>query len=400
MDALARYYTEDIVSNILIQNISYNDPQIIIDFGVGDGALTKTAYKKWTSANFFATDIDTQQLIRTSKKLKNINFINVNSLNKSIERKLKLILGTVDVAICNPPYLKITSKQPKYLKLLDKVGLGNCKELKYLTSDLIFLAQNLLFLKEGGELGIILPDGLISSKEFELLRKDLIENHSVLSIIQLPDRIFKKTEAKTHILILKKGKTDQKEIAKLLLIDKSGNYIDNLNVPLNSLTERMDFFYHKENLLSNNNLDKILTLREIGAEIKRGQLTHSQLKDISNNYIHTTTLIDKTDISLIDDISKEYLNFLSTKSNDILLARVGRGCIGKVSFVNKGSQLISDCVYRVRVPEKYLKIVWTSFCSIEGQLWLKSRSKGVCARTLSKEDLLNFPVISIDNLIL
>jgi len=394
MDSLARYYTEDVVSNVLIQNISYNNPKIIIDFGVGSGSLTQTAYRKWTSANFFATDIDSQQLIKTSKKLKNINFYNVNSLNISIERKLKLILGTVDVAICNPPYLKIKSKQPKYLRLLDKVGLSSCKELKYLTSDLIFLAQNLLFLKDGGELGIILPDGLISSKEFKLLRKDLMENHSILSIIQLPDRIFKKTEAKTHILILKKGKTEQRDRIKLLLIDKNGNYIDNLTVTRDSLTERMDFFYHKVKFLSKNKVNQVLTLREIGAEIKRGQLTHSQLKDISHNYIHTTTLVNKTEVNLIDDISVEYLKFLSTQSNDILLARVGRGCMGKVSLVNNGSQLISDCVYRVRVPEEYHKIVWASFCSPEGQLWLKSRSKGVCARTLSKEDLLSFPVTS------
>ena len=86
------------------------------------------------------------------------------------------------------------------------------------------------------------------------------------------------------------------------------------------------------------------------------------------------------------------MKYLSTQSNDILLARVGRGCIGKVSLVNSGSQLVSDCVYRVRVPKEYYKIVWASLCSADGQLWLKSRSKGVCARTLSKEDLLCFPV--------
>jgi len=154
----------------------------------------------------------------------------------------------------------------------------------------------------------------------------------------------------------------------------------------------MDFLFHKlyENKL-HYNVD-VKTLSEIRAEIRRGQLTHSELKSLNGNYIHTTTLSHLSEICLIDDINCKQLHYQHTNKNDILLARVGRGCIGKVSLVKKGNQLISDCVYRIRVPQRYLRQVWNSLCSEEGQLWLKSNSRGVCARLISKSDLQNFLV--------
>lgn len=61
-----------------------------------------------------------------------------------------------------------------------------------------------MFLRDGRELGIILPDSVMTNHYYNDLRKDLLFNHNIKCIIQLPDNIFNKTEARTHILIIQK----------------------------------------------------------------------------------------------------------------------------------------------------------------------------------------------------
>jgi tRNA1(Val) A37 N6-methylase TrmN6 len=392
MDYLARYYTEEIVSNLLVKEITYSNPKIIVDLGIGGGSLTIAAHRKWKSATFIGTDIDHKQISETQERLPFVRIIKADGLNKNINLKLNLKVGSIDIAICNPPYLKIPVKSSLYMDLFKSVGLTNCNKLKYLTSDLIFLAQNLLLLKEGGMLGIILPDGLITSEEFRWFRFDLINSHTILSVIQLPDNIFKKADARTHIVILKKSKNVFENDVNLCLVDRNGVYVESLYIPCKYLIDRCDFFYNKLHISKIFSTRDTKTLVEIGADIKRGQLTKLELQALGIKYVHTTNLVHLSKVSLSCVMLKEYHIYVHTDKNDILLARVGRGCIGKVSFVKEGNQLLSDCVYRIRVPRIFLKKVWNSLCSTEGQLWIKAHSHGVCARLISKRDLLNFPI--------
>ena len=190
MDPLARFYTEDRISELLVSEMTFNNPKVVIDLGIGEGSLSKAAYRKWESAIYLATDIDKNQIIETEKKLPYIKIFEANGLCDNIQNKLKIRIGTVDVAICNPPYLKIYSKHKKFNTLFKRVGLDNCIKLRFYTSDLIFFAQNLLLLKEGGELGIILSDSLLASAEFKIFRQDVIDNHTIDTVIQLPEKSF------------------------------------------------------------------------------------------------------------------------------------------------------------------------------------------------------------------
>ena len=391
MDNLAKFYTEDSISKLLVEEIYFSNPRLIVDLGIGKGSLTNAAYSKWGNAIFFATEIDSDQIIKTRNDFPFVNIIKADGLKVDLKEKLQSIVNNVDIAICNPPYLRIAKYNNTYNELFEKSGLENCINLKWFTSDLVFLAQNILLLKDGGILGIILPDGLVSNHEFKLFRQDLIKNHSILSIIQLPDKIFKKTEARTHILIIKKGKSNDTYNVNLYNADKNGYINESISVPSPLLNNRMDFNYNKL-IIKRQKSPYIVTLKTIGAEIKRGQLTHKELKQLKSNYIHTTSLSHKSKLSLISDIVEGQSSFIFSKENDILLARVGSGCIGKISFVVEGNQLISDCVYRIRVPKKFLNQTWLSLCSESGQIWLKSNAHGVCSRVLSKSDLQNFPI--------
>ena len=386
MEALGRYYTENIVSTLLIKSIYARNPNVIIDLGIGEGALTKAAHKKWSQAKFYAIDIDKKQILVTQKELPFVKIKAANGTNSNYLSKLEITYGSVDVAVCNPPYIKI-KKSRRYNRLFKKAELNNCHKLKYYTSDLIFLAHNLTMLKSGGILGIILPDGLLTSHDFRLLREDLLSNHTVKSVIQLPDKIFKKTEARTHILIIQKGSKSEQKKVELSLTNRQGESIDSLKIDKSDLVKRMDFTYHKWKIAQK---ESSKTLGSLNAEIRRGSCSYKELREIDRNYFHTTDFKGKTSHYFTKDTYDD--SKVVASKGDILVARVGKRCIGRVTIIRRGNIILSDCVYRIRVEKEYQEQVLNALLSDNGQNWMSKMSHGVCAQVISKKDLICFPL--------
>lgn len=393
MDHLGRYYTQSLFSDLLISQITYNNPDTILELGVGGGSLLRAAKSKWIDANFIAADIDLRSVEKIMGEFPEVKIIKGNSLSSSISERLKLYVGNIDVAICNPPYLNI-NRTAFHEKIFSKAKLSRCKDLRILTSDAVFLAQNLSFLKKGGQMGIILPDTLITGQDFKILRESLVENHTIKRIIELPTNIFPKTEAKTHILILEKGNGNLSQNVELYKADKSGKCIDVTIASGDKLINRMDFNFHSFHLNGRVINRQEATLESMGCEIKRGRLENKYLKSQKHPYIHTTNLEHgNSHLTVKGKIPQKLLSkSLCAEEGDILLARVGRGCIGKVSMVGNGNALLSDCIYRLRVAPKYRDIVFKSLVSLEGQLSLKAIARGVCAKVLSLNDLRNFKI--------
>src|SRR5690606_9598743 len=88
-----------------------------------------------------------------------------------------------------------------------------------ITGELLFLAQNLIALRDGGTLGLIAPDGMLTGKRYAKLRRHLLRKHLVETVIQLPNNAFKDTDAYCFIVILKKNSGPTKRV-KLLSYSK------------------------------------------------------------------------------------------------------------------------------------------------------------------------------------
>ena len=390
-----QYYTKNIYSKLLVDKIDVESPNIVLDMGVGDGSLTMAAFNKWSNAQYIALDIDEKNCEAIRNFSPKIKIILEDGLSPRFNEKLKIKVGSVDVAICNPPYHKIKVEKSQEI-IFKNAYLDSCISNHNITSDIIFLANNLSLLKENGSLGIILPDGLLTRADLRSLRADLVNNHTLKYIIQLPDRIFNKTEARTHILILTKGKSQYSTVS-LLKADFNGNCIDRIEIQKYSLIERMDFDFQKWNL--SHKRDGI-TLSDINVEISRGSFSHKELKNFDIRYFHTTNFNNNKFLSN-EKQDYQWSNKIIAEEGDILMARVGKRCVGKLAIVKKGNILISDCVYRIRVPEIYRKIVWNLFNSSFGEEWINVYSHGVCAQVISKKDLLGFPInINLKNMVL
>ena len=258
--------------------------------------------------------------------------------------------------------------------------------MSVVTSDVIFLLHNLRLLKKGGTLGIILPDGLITGKKFQILRQSLLSNHRIEAVIQLPDNSFPGIEVTTHIVILRK---DMTPAARVKVMQAGvGRINGELDVEISELEQRMDYSYWHWKLIATH--AKTLTLAEIGADVHRGTRAQLFFENLGINYFHTTGL--PTAPKRVTLQRSKSLGFRTVESRDILTARVGKRCIGRVTFVSKGNLPITDCIYRIRVPKRWVNAAWRSLISDKARDWFSAHSHGICAQVISKSDLLNFPV--------
>lgn len=383
------YYTQAHISELLVNQLNYHQPKRILDLGAGHGALTKAAKMRWPDANIHAVETHGQGYSFLKLRYPAVQSQRLDGLNVQLPIHLGIEPESIDVAVCNPPYLKFKNNQ-EFQKLFLGAYLPNCVKLPNLTTDILFLAQNLRLLCKGGELGIIVPDGLLTNKSLRPLREDLFTNHQVFAVIELPAKIFPHTEAKTHILLIKRGYTSLNAIP-IHLANINGQITETITVKPDDLQERMDFRYWKWRS-RNNLINGSFSLAEIGADIRRGSHSKSYFTNLNEHFFHTSDIPSTP--TIIDLPHKTCIpTGLVARQGDILLARVGKRCLGKVALVASGEVGITDCVYRIRLPVKFQERIFNALASDNGQAWLKAHAHGVCARVISKVDLLRFQAL-------
>ena len=123
----------------------------------------------------------------------------------------------LDAVVSNPPYSQQWDSQhkesdPRYARF----GLAPKSKADY-----AFLLHDLYHLKPGGIMAIVLPHGvLFRGGEEGAIRKNLIENDHLESIIGLPSNIFFGTGIPTTILVLRQ----KRESSDVLIVDAAKGF--------------------------------------------------------------------------------------------------------------------------------------------------------------------------------
>ena len=108
-----------------------------------------------------------------------------------------------DMLLTNPPFAgNIKEKQilKNYL-LAEKKG----KTVSKIGRDILFIERNLNFLKPGGRMAIVLPQGRLNNTNDEYIRKFIMERARILAVVGLHGNTFKPhTGTKTSVLFLQK----------------------------------------------------------------------------------------------------------------------------------------------------------------------------------------------------
>lgn len=124
-------------------------------------------------------------------------------------------LGTFDVVITNPPFgskIPVTGNEKlSQFELChkweqDKKGIWNKGDVVESQSPQIaFIDRCLDLLKEGGRMGIVLPDGVLSNTTEKYIRVSLAKRVEIIGIVDLPMNAFlPSTPTKTHLLFVRK----------------------------------------------------------------------------------------------------------------------------------------------------------------------------------------------------
>ncbi|MCY9864279.1 N-6 DNA methylase [Vibrio coralliirubri] len=376
----SQYYTRKEISDYICQLV---DPrhhvESVIDLGVGEGSLLKSLKNKYSNLVTIGVDIDNVNV----DKLRDQNIFNaVHCLDSTKPETTSKIIsqhGKFDLVVGNPPYSKIDF-QEIYQEQFKELSLYQNSNLSKINTDIIFLLNGLSLLKKDGVLIYILPDSFASNNFYKQIREYIWNNYNVRALIEVPERSFLATEAKTHILVVSRGKSsDYIEVSKL-------NCDKYIKLSKAQFSERCDFSYHNKPFPINSTKLKSLNLKLI-----RGNRSKSFLLENNVNFIHTTCF--KSFPSVIKNETTELSGAVYAVKGDILIARVGSRVVGKYVLVESKKIYVSDCVIIIRcLDEKTRKKVISSLATDFIKNWISSIRKGVGAKHITIKDLHELPI--------
>lgn len=370
--ALGQFYTPAVIADSMItQALELLEfyPRNVIELAAGNGDLIKPLKKAVPHCNVTAVDIDRKNALNLSESL------DIQVYNNDSMEPLNFIDGIpYDLALGNPPFLSKVYVTDYIKKVVNENLNLYFKSESQIRAELVFIAQYMSLLENNGILGVILPDSLLCGKNFSFFRKALMEKWEIERIIEIQGTPFALTEAKTHIVYIRKSKPSR-EVIEVLSMESSGKCCnESIMIPKSSLIDRMDYSYFKSNELKKN------LVRKLGdhATIHRGRKTHKDLLGIGGDYLHTTHVSKYT--------SKE-----QKKDSELYLCRVGARVVGK-SFLYSGKEIeFSDCLYLIKFEDrKVMQDFYKYINSEQGFNHLKCMARGVCSKYLTVGDLKAF----------
>jgi len=239
------FYTPQEVSELLaeITTVGKKEVNKVYDPACGSGSLllkfAKVLGKENVRQGFFGQEINitTYNLCRINMFLHDINYNNFNiALGDTLNDPKHWDEEPFDAIVSNPPYSirwdgdanPLLINDPRY----SPAGVLAPKS----KADLAFTMHILSWLSTSGTAAIVeFPGVLYRGGAEQKIRKYLIDNNYVDTVIQLPPDLFFGTTIATCIVILKKSKKDN----KTLFIDASAEFVRNGNKNKLSETNRL-----------------------------------------------------------------------------------------------------------------------------------------------------------------
>lgn len=257
-----QYFTPRYVIDMCVKMLNPQENETIIDTAAGScGFPVHTIFKVWRDIledegreeshlfttekkggryedyvvnNVFAIDFD-EKAVRVSRTLNLIagdgqsNVLHLNTLDyqrwddkiKQDEewldtyyegwKKLKKLRKgkdsrefNFDVLMANPPF----AGDIKESRILAKYELGKKADGKYYNKvgrDILFIERNLDFLKPGGRMAVVLPQGRFNNSSDKNIREYITEHCRILGVVGLHGNVFKPhTGTKTSVLLVQK----------------------------------------------------------------------------------------------------------------------------------------------------------------------------------------------------
>lgn len=329
----------------MINNLEITDPTLY-DPAMGSGGLLGLTYitckDKINPNNIYGCEIEKDTMrygessILITTKIFNNNLIRCNTLDRKQNPYLR-DNKKFNIIISNPPF----GTKTNYKDLIPDEEIHNKKYKDDIypiqtNGEKLFIQNIIYLLADGGICALILPDGelMTSNDTNKTIRKFIIDNCKIIKIIEVDNGVFKHTNIKTKVLILKKEKTTDY------------NYeIDYLNINKKYEVKLIQKFklnkdYHfsiktnYEDLIIDNKDIEIKTLGEICDMSIKGNTNTKEMSNTGEYPFYKASVTNPSgthNTFCFDDT--EYILFIKSGGNALNPLSLSHG-IGKVYYVN------------------------------------------------------------------
>ena len=185
----------------------------------------------------FANSLDSENWNEETRSKFRPFLTNFDDNEKNMKNQEDMTDFNFDTILTNPPFageIKGT--------LLNRYDLGfkwnkefekTSKHQNKVSRDILFIERNLNFLRPGGRMAIVLPQGIFNNTNSEYVRRFIMKKARILAVIGLHGNTFKPhTGTKTSVLFLEKWKDKPLEDYPIFMAvskrggkDNSGDYI-------------------------------------------------------------------------------------------------------------------------------------------------------------------------------
>ena len=146
-----------------------------------------------------------------------------NDPKKDRENQSDFLFFDFDVLMTNPPFAG-TVKEKDILRLY-KLAEKNGRWVNKIGRHILFLERSLQFIKPGGRMAIVLPQGLLNNTNAEYIRRFVIDEARILAVVGLHGNTFKPhTGTKTSVLFLRKYTDEEKENIQQIRLRYEGEW--------------------------------------------------------------------------------------------------------------------------------------------------------------------------------
>ncbi len=142
----------------------------------------------------------------------------------SDEARQKIPFGKADVVLTNPPFGEEVKIDDSHI--LDRYELSKWESQNPRSSmpaEQLFVESAMMYLAEGGILGIVLPDGILNNPSLRFLRSWLLQRGRIIASIDLPKETFSNSGGVNNpsVLIVQKFTKEQAHQACVGIIDEN-----------------------------------------------------------------------------------------------------------------------------------------------------------------------------------
>ncbi|MFB2662015.1 N-6 DNA methylase [Shewanella mangrovisoli] len=362
---LNQYYTSDTTSTLLASLLDLSAIRSCLELSAGEGALIDPIKKLNGKIHFTTVDLDPTN----SAKLAMLYPDDTHHCGDALDLNLNLQKDSFDLAVCNPPF-STTSIDESARKILTPVFMPFFVYSKKIRVEILFILRNLYLLKESSTLAVIVPELIINSTKLSEFREKLFTEYNLTMLVELDYRAFKKTEAKTFIIFIKKSKNSslEKDIPLLRIYN---NNIYRTNIKIKDLLASTGDFKRNDFI------------------IFRGRNSSKECRVNGEPFHHNYANLNDFSIVNYPCSTNKILALKYAVYGDILIHRVGRN-IGTTVILGVESVVVSDCIIVLRFKQEKMKEIFLQKWKLDKDNWLLKNAKGTCAKSITISSISNY----------